>query len=421
MLEDALSILGLPIGLRDSVQSFESGANWFHPSSNVILMDVAILIHPFGRFGGAERLAILHAAGLSRKGHTVAFCTDTSQMDPLWLSLLPGHVLVRNLPYGLKGGDLIRELDSFDRLLIHHHVEPIVALRIVKKYRKKTFWYTGEVLRAIWEDKITGEDYRLFSPTVFDTARHFYGTVSSIALWGPMYDITSSALRLLDSVTVRSYRGIIANSQYMATLVKRIYRYPGPMFVAYPASTIPPSMFRPDYGNGEYVLAVGALMPNKNHRALLKAMSLLREPPALRLIGDGQEKGKLKALAQDLRIEAEFRSQVTSEQLCRLYESSLFVVVPSLSEPFGMTAVEAALAGKPSIVTELGGTKEFVLDQQTGFVVNPRKARGIATAMEQLLSNKGLRQSMGRRARERALTGFTAESSTVAVGRALNM
>ncbi len=384
-------------------------------------MDIAILIHPFGRFGGGERLAIIHAAGLSRAGHNVTFYTDTSQNEPIWVSLLGPRVQVKSLPYGLARGTVFEELGSYQRLLIHHHIEPVMAWRIARRWKEKTYWYTGEVLRAIWEDKITGEDYRRFSPTVFDTARYFYGSISSIALLGPMYNLTVSSLRLVDSITVRSYRGVIPNSHYMADLVRNIYRYQGPMLVAYPATAIPPSMFRPDYGNGEYVLAVGALLPNKNHRVLLKAMSLLKDPPTLRVIGDGQERGKLEDLAQSLGTETEFLPMVTNEELCRLYEKSLFVVVPSLSEPFGMTAVEAALAGKPSIVTELGGTKEFVIDHQTGLVVNTRGTKNIASAMEVLLNDRELRLSMGQRARERALNGFTVENSTEALGRAMDL
>jgi glycosyltransferase involved in cell wall biosynthesis len=380
---------------------------------------LAILIHPFGRFGGAERLAILHALGLTEAGHEVTLYTDTSLMHRDWLSMLGSKVPVKNLPYGLKGRGVTRDLAPFDRILIHHHIEPLMARRIVGKYADKTYWYTGEVLRAIWEDKITGQDYRQFSPTVFRTASHFYGKRSWIALWGPMYNLTVSMLRVLDMATVRRFKGIIANSEYMADLVKRVYRYPGPMSVAYPAPSLPASMFKPNYGNGNYVLAVGALLPNKNHHDLLKAMSLLKEPPTLRIVGDGQERANLKDQAQKLGLEMEFDPLVTGEQLCRLYEGSLFVVVPSLSEPFGMTALEAALAGKPSVVTELGGTKEFVLDQETGLVVNPRKIQSFATAMEQLLDDRDLRKSMGERARERALEAFTPERSAFALGRAL--
>src|SRR2546426_2830270 len=382
-------------------------------------LKLAILIHPFGRFGGAERMAIVHAIGLTEAGHDVTLYTDASLMDPAWLSMLTPRVEVRNLPYGLKGGNVIRELNNFDKLIIHHHVEPLVAMRIVRKYSEKTYWYTGEVLRAIWEDKITGEDYRQFSPTVFTTAQHFYGALSRLALTGPMYNLTVSFLRLLDLATVRRYKAIIANSYYMAGLVQNVYHYPGPMFVAYPAPSLPQSMFRPSYGNGEYVLAVGALLPNKNHRVLLEAMSLLKEPPTLRIIGEGQERSNLKDQAQKLGVETEFAPLVTGEELCRLYEGSLFVVVPSLSEPFGMTALEGALAGKPSVVTDLGGTKEFVLDQRTGLVVNPRKTKSFASAMGLLLDDRDLRKSMGERARERALEAFTPEQSAFALSRAL--
>jgi glycosyltransferase involved in cell wall biosynthesis len=380
---------------------------------------LAILIHPFGRFGGAERLAILHAIGLTDAGHEVTLYTDSTMMHRDWLSMLGSKVPVKNLPYGLKGGRVIRDLAPFDRILIHHHIEPLMARRIVGRYADKTYWYTGEVLRAVWEDKITGEDYRQFSPTVFRTAGHFYGKRSWIALWGPIYNLTVSMLRVLDTATVRRFKGIIANSEYMADLVRRVYRYPGPMSIAYPAASLPSSMFKPNYGNGDYVLAVGALLPNKNHRDLLEAMSLVKEPPILRIVGDGQERSKLKDQAQRLGVETEFDPLVTGEELCRLYEGSLFVVVPSLSEPFGMTALEGALAGKPSVVTERGGTKEFVLDQETGLVVNPRKSKNFAIAMESLLLDGEMRRNMGIRARERALASFTPESSALALSRAL--
>lgn len=383
-------------------------------------MKIALLIHPFGRFGGAERLAILHAVGMAKAGHEVTLYTDRTLMESDWLAMLGPSVPVKSLPYGIRGGNVVKELAVFDKLLIHHHIEPLMAKRILDKYAVKTYWYTGEVLRAIWEDKITGEDYRQFSPTVYRTASHFYGKRAWVALWGPMYDLTVAFLRVLDTATVRRYAGIIANSEYMADLVKKVYHYAGPMSVAYPAPSLAASMFRPDYGNGEFILAVGALLPNKNHHALLEAVSLLRDPTALRIVGDGQERRKLVSQARRLGLDAEFDPYVAGEKLCRLYEKSLFVVVPSLSEPFGMTAVEAALAGKPSVVTELGGTKEFVLDQETGFVVNPRKTKRFASAMEMLLYDRDLRQAMGQRARERALDAFTPETSAFALARALD-
>src|SRR5207247_10018937 len=116
------------------------------------------------------------------------------------------------------------------------------------------------------------EYYRQISHTVFRTSGQFYGKRSWIALRGPMYNLTVSMLRVLDMATVRRFKGIIANSEYMADQVRRVYRYPGPMSVAYPAPSLPASMFKPNYDNGDYVLALGALLPNQNHHNLLKAM-----------------------------------------------------------------------------------------------------------------------------------------------------
>src|SRR5947208_2619044 len=180
--------------------------------SHLPTLKLAILIHPFGRFGGAERMAIVHAIGLTEAGHDVTLYTDASLMDPAWLSMPTPGVEVRNLPYGLKGGSVIRELNNFDKLIIHHHVEPLVAMRIVRKYSEKTYWYTGEVLRAIWEDWITGADYRQFSPTVFTTAQHFYGGLCRLGLTAPMSDLTVSFLRFLDRATVLRSKPILDNS-----------------------------------------------------------------------------------------------------------------------------------------------------------------------------------------------------------------
>src|SRR6267143_1776576 len=321
-------------------------------------MKVAIAIHPFGRSGGAERLAIMHAVGLSKRGYDVKFYTDTSTLDPNWVDLLRQNVEVKNLPYGLSAGGAVREMEQADCILIHHHVEPLVALRIALKYGYKTCMYVGELTRAIWERQLTGGDYRQFSPSVYQTAKHFYGPVSTLALKGPVYDLTTALLRVLDRMTIMRCGMVIANSNYTAEITRRILGYKGPIPVVYPASGIPSSMFHPKVGDAA---------------------------------------------------------------LCRLYEGSLFVAVSSLSEPFGMTPVEGALAGKPSVVGAVGGTREFVLDGETGLVVNSTSVRHMAGALRLLLEDTNLRKAMGQRARDRALSHFTLDNSVTSLAGALNV
>jgi glycosyltransferase involved in cell wall biosynthesis len=384
-------------------------------------VEVAIAIHPFGRSGGAERLAIMHAIGLSKRGYDVKFYTDASTIDPNWVDLLRQNVEVKNLPYGLGAGGAVREMEQSDCILIHHHVEPLVGLRIALKYGYKTCMYVGELTRAIWERQLTGADYREFSPSVFQTARHFYGPVSTLALSGPIYNLTTAMLRVLDRMTIMRCGMVIANSNYTAEITRRILGYRGPIPVVYPASGIPSSMFHPDYENGEHLLAVGALQPNKNHKALFKALSMLKDPPPLCLIGDGQDRGLLRDLAEKLSLPVTFCPRVNDEELCRLYERSMFLVVSSLSEPFGMTPVEGALAGKPSVVGSIGGTREFVVDGETGLVVNSTSVKHMSGALQLLLDDRGLRKTMGQRARQRALSHFSIDSSVRSLAGALDV
>lgn len=340
-------------------------------------------------------------------------------MNPSWLKELGDQVDVNNLPYGLKSRNAVEEMKSYETILIHHHVEPLTAFLIAQKFGTKVCWYVGEPMRAIWESHLTGMDYRQFSPTVFDTAEHFYGRVSKVALSRPIYPVTTAILRLLDRMTVRKYGSIIANSQYTANLVRKVLDFQRPIPVVYPASGLSPEMFNPDSESGESVLIVGALMPNKNHRKLFEAMAKLSDPPILRVVGEGQERTILPSLARRLGVRTEFCSYVTDIQLVEEYERSLFVVVSSFIEPFGMTAVEAAFAGKPSVVSELGGTKEFVVNGQTGLVFHPNDVTAISKALRTLVADSNLRSQMGHRALERARERFSIEQSVRSLDAAL--
>jgi phosphatidylinositol alpha-1,6-mannosyltransferase len=83
--------------------------------------------------------------------------------------------------------------------------------------------------------------------------------------------------------------------------------------------------------------------------------------------------------------------------------------------------VEAALYGKPSIVSNNGGTAEFVLHGENGLLVNPYNQNDVANAMECLIKDEQLTAKMGFKARDRALSEFTIEKSTENLARAIRM
>jgi len=77
-------------------------------------------------------------------------------------------------------------------------------------------------------------------------------------------------------------------------------------------------------------------------------------------------------------------------------------VVPSLSESFGLVALEALACGVPVVSTTAGGLKEIAVDGESGLFVPPGDAPALARALLTLLTNDQLRYRLAQGARRRA-------------------
>src|SRR5262249_21375068 len=83
------------------------------------------------------------------------------------------------------------------------------------------------------------------------------------------------------------------------------------------------------------------------------------------------------------------------------------VLLPSISEGFPNSTLEAMLCGRPVVVTSVGGLPEQV--GTTGLVVEPRNPRQLADAVVSLSDDEALRRRLGDEARARAASQFTVE------------
>ncbi len=95
------------------------------------------------------------------------------------------------------------------------------------------------------------------------------------------------------------------------------------------------------------------------------------------------------------------------ELIARYHQSDLFVFPPVWDEGFGLPPVEAMAAGTPVVASRTGALPETVKDGLTGLLVPRNDSRSLAEAMLKLLGNPGLRESMGRAARQSVLDRFT--------------
>jgi len=164
------------------------------------------------------------------------------------------------------------------------------------------------------------------------------------------------------------------------------------------------------------VLFIGGLEPRKGLEYLLHAMEYVIETtPTARLIAVGKtgfrgtdEWSWFSKLADRLGItdRMEFHESVDQETLLRFYSECDVLVLPSKTEGWGLSLMEAMACGKPVVASNAGGIPELVRDGTDGILVRPGDVRGLADAILRLLTDRALAGELGRNGKER-VRGFS--------------
>lgn len=164
-----------------------------------------------------------------------------------------------------------------------------------------------------------------------------------------------------------------------------------------------------DRTEGPTVGFIGRLSEQKGVSVLLRAMTVVnRAIPSARLVyvGAGEEEAGLRAAAIELGLDGIVEFAGFQPNVFEFLRNMDVLALPSRTESFGMTALEAMAMGVPVVATAVGGLKEVVADGETGTLVRYGDAEALAEALIELLSDDERRLDMGRRARERAFSVF---------------
>jgi glycosyltransferase involved in cell wall biosynthesis len=159
------------------------------------------------------------------------------------------------------------------------------------------------------------------------------------------------------------------------------------------------------------ILFVGGLEPRKGLEYLLQAMEyVLQEVPAARLVAVAkagfrgiEDWSWFETLADRLGIteQVTFTEHVSQKRLLGLYADCDLLVLPSKTEGWGLSLMEAMACRKPVVASRAGGIPELVREGIDGILVRPGDVRGLADAVIRLLKDPRLRRQMGRAGRER--------------------
>lgn len=154
------------------------------------------------------------------------------------------------------------------------------------------------------------------------------------------------------------------------------------------------------------LLTVGSVTDRKGQEIVIRALpEILKEFPDTHYLMAGLpfEKQKLEALSRELGVVDHvcFLGSVGNEDLVGYLNCCDLFVVTSRStedgdcEGFGIAVVEAALCGKPAVVSANSGLIEAIVPGKTGIAVPEGDADATAQAILSLLRDPGLRRAMG--------------------------
>ena len=126
------------------------------------------------------------------------------------------------------------------------------------------------------------------------------------------------------------------------------------------------------------------------------------------IAGKGGMLDELKAQAENMGLanKVYFTGYLNSKQVQKMYKCADVAVFPSTYEPFGIVALEAMLAGVPTVVSDVGGLNEIVdhrVDGMKSYAGNPNS---IADSVLSLLFDAGLSANVAKRAKAKVKEQF---------------
>lgn len=153
--------------------------------------------------------------------------------------------------------------------------------------------------------------------------------------------------------------------------------------------------------------AVGRLSKEKGHKYLLRACRFLKKRNwQLILVGDGPLRSSLEAQARFLGIEDKVRFTGQIVDVRKYYDDFDVFVLPSISEGLSISLLEAALAGKFVLATNVGGVPEIVTDQETGLLFKSKNMESLLKSLEWVSDNKIKAQKMAVELQRKVLDKF---------------
>jgi len=339
-------------------------------------VNIGITCYP--TYGGSGAVATELGIALAERGHEIHFITYRQPFRlPSFLPRIFFHEvdvgrypLFEFPPYDLALAVRMHEVVKSHHLeLLHcHYAIPHAT----------SAWIAREMLRE------TGENVEVITT--------LHGTDITIVGQDPsFYPITKFSIEKSDRIT--------AVSQYLKEETCRAFGCDGPDIDVIHNFIDPdvydrekyPSLLRKQFGPSKPIL-----MHVSNFRTVKRVRDVIRVyaevnreiPSVLVMIGDGPDRPAAEEEARMLGVENSVSFLGKLDQIAPLLAAADLFLLPSQSESFGLSALEALASGVPVIGTNAGGLPEVIRDGETGVLCAVGDIPGMAAAALEILQDR---------------------------------
>ena len=214
---------------------------------------------------------------------------------------------------------------------------------------------------------------------------------------------------------------VIVNSNYMKCELQRLFGLPFEKINVVPSGININNFagierdyeFRRQYAmdNEKIILYVGRLVYEKGIQNLISAMPKILNgyhDSKLIIAGKGGMLDELKAQANSMGLgdKVYFTGYLNAKQVQKMYKCADVAVFPSTYEPFGIVALEAMLAGVPTVVSDVGGLNEIIEHGVNGMKSYAGNSNSIADSVLSLLYDHKLSANISKNAKNKVKEQF---------------
>ncbi len=156
-----------------------------------------------------------------------------------------------------------------------------------------------------------------------------------------------------------------------------------------------------------WIGGIGELHPNKNWSVAIQAMIQLPNNCHLLIVGEGDDREKLKSLILQLSLQSRVHLLGYIEAAKYLKALDIFIL-PSKKEGLPYVLLEAGLAGLPIIASSLPGNKDIIETGKNGLLVEP-EVSAVATSLNMLIRDEKMRNEFGIKIKKSIQNNFSIE------------